>query len=94
LQSSTFIRPIQRVFPLELSGNDLTSLPLQKVQLTGLSVNSPNPDTSVKSPIPDTSVKSPIPDSSNANQPQVTRCGRAIKRPKRLNLVTLHDVFE
>ncbi|GBO43894.1 hypothetical protein AVEN_203275-1, partial [Araneus ventricosus] len=84
-QSSTLIRPIQRVFPLELSGNDLTSLPLQKVQLTELSVNSPNPETSVKSPIPDP---------SKANQPQVSRCGRAIKRPKRLNLVTLNDVFE
>ncbi|GBN44278.1 hypothetical protein AVEN_211377-1 [Araneus ventricosus] len=84
-QSSTLIRPIQRLFPLELSGNDLTSLPLQKVELTVLSVNSPNPETSVKSPIPDP---------SKANQPQVTRCGRAIKRPKRLNLVTLNDVFE
>ncbi|GBO26557.1 hypothetical protein AVEN_205168-1 [Araneus ventricosus] len=84
-QSSTLIRPIQRVFPLELSGNDLTSLPLQKVQLTELSVNSPNPETSVKSSIPDP---------SKANQPQVSRCGRAIKRPKRLNLVTLNDVFE
>ncbi|GBM89270.1 hypothetical protein AVEN_180421-1 [Araneus ventricosus] len=84
-QSSTLIRPVQRVFPLELSGNDLTSLPLQKVQLTELSVNSPNPEASVKSPIPDP---------SKANQPQVSRCGRAIKRPKRLNLVTLNDVFE
>ncbi|GBN34990.1 hypothetical protein AVEN_206089-1 [Araneus ventricosus] len=93
-QSSTLIRPIQRVFPLELSGNDLTSLPLQKVQLTELSMNSPNPETVVKFPIPDTSVKSPIPDSSKANQPQVTRCGRAMKRPKRLNVVTLSDVFE
>ncbi|GBM51486.1 hypothetical protein AVEN_197043-1 [Araneus ventricosus] len=102
-QSSTLIRPIQRVFPLELSGNDLTSLPRQKVQLTELSVNSPNPETpvkfpipetSVKFPIPETSVKSPIPDTSKANQPQVSRCGCAIKRPKRLNLVTLSDVFE
>ncbi|GBL76124.1 hypothetical protein AVEN_139080-1 [Araneus ventricosus] len=84
-QSFTLIRPVQRVFPLELSGNDLTSLPLQKVQLTELSVNSPNPEASVKSPIPDP---------SKANQPQVSRCGRAIKRPKRLNLVTLNDVFE
>ncbi|GBL92775.1 hypothetical protein AVEN_161746-1 [Araneus ventricosus] len=75
-QSSTLIHPIQRVFPLEINGNDLTSLPFQKVQLTELSVNSLNPETSVKSPIPDP---------SKANQPQVSRCGRAIKRPKRLN---------
>ncbi|GBN82401.1 hypothetical protein AVEN_91690-1 [Araneus ventricosus] len=93
-QSSTLIRPIQRVFPLELSGNDLTSLLLQKIQLTELSVNSPNPETPVKFPISKTSVKYPIPDFSKANEPQVTRCGRAIKRPKRLNLVTLNDVFE
>ncbi|GBM09146.1 hypothetical protein AVEN_226671-1 [Araneus ventricosus] len=84
-QSSTLIRPIKRVFPLELRRNDLTSLPLQKVQLTELSVNSPNPETPVKSPIPD---------ASKANQLQVIRCGRAIKRPKRLNLATLNDVFE
>ncbi|GBL83663.1 hypothetical protein AVEN_132594-1 [Araneus ventricosus] len=84
-RSSTLIRSIQRVFPLELSVNELTSLPLQKVQLTELSMDSPNPETSVKSPIPD---------SSKANQPQVTRYGRAIKRPKRLNLVTLNDVSE
>ncbi|GBN91687.1 hypothetical protein AVEN_112674-1 [Araneus ventricosus] len=93
-QSSTLIRPMQRVFPPEISGNDLTSLPLQKVQLKKLSVNSPNPETPVKFPIPETSVKSPIPDSSKSNQPQVSRCGRAIKRPKKLNLVTLSDVFE
>ncbi|GBN15764.1 hypothetical protein AVEN_196305-1 [Araneus ventricosus] len=108
----TLIRPIQRVFLLELSGNGLTSLPLQKVQLTEPSVNPPNPDSSeasvkspipdslkasVKSPIPDSSeasVKSPIPDSSKTNQPQMIRCGRTIKRPKRPNLVILTDVFE
>ncbi|GFS52778.1 DUF5641 domain-containing protein [Trichonephila inaurata madagascariensis] len=44
-QSCTLIRPIQRVFPLEVSGNDLKSLPLQKVQQTDSSVNYPNPDT-------------------------------------------------
>ncbi|GBO25336.1 hypothetical protein AVEN_76428-1 [Araneus ventricosus] len=99
-QPCTLIRPIQRVFPLELSGNGLTSLPLQKVQLTEPSVNPPNPDSSeasVKSPIPDSSeasVKSPIPDSSKTKQPQMIRCGRTIKRLKRPNLVTLTDVFE
>ncbi|GFV93181.1 transposon Ty3-I Gag-Pol polyprotein [Trichonephila clavipes] len=44
-QSCTLIRPIQRVFPLEVSGNDVTSLPLQKVQQTDSSMNCPNPDT-------------------------------------------------
>ncbi|GBM31799.1 hypothetical protein AVEN_56904-1 [Araneus ventricosus] len=77
------------MFPLELSGNDLVSLPLQEVQLTEPSVNSPNPEIPVKFRIPESSVKSPIPDPSNANQPQMTRCGRAINRPKKLNLVTL-----
>ncbi|GBM51390.1 hypothetical protein AVEN_168774-1 [Araneus ventricosus] len=59
-QSCTLIRPIQHVFPLELSGNNLTSLPLQNVQLTELSVNSPNPETPMKFPIPETSVNSLI----------------------------------
>ncbi|GFY22137.1 integrase catalytic domain-containing protein [Trichonephila clavipes] len=44
-QSCTLILPIQRVFPLEVSGNDITNPPLQKVQQTDSSVNSPNPDT-------------------------------------------------
>ncbi|GFW80618.1 integrase catalytic domain-containing protein [Trichonephila clavipes] len=44
-QFCTLIRPIQRVFPLEVSGNDVTSLPLQKFQQTDSSVNYPNPDT-------------------------------------------------
>ncbi|GBO28490.1 hypothetical protein AVEN_78755-1, partial [Araneus ventricosus] len=44
-----------------------------KVQLTELSVNSPNPETPVKFPIPETSVKSPIPDPSKDNQLQVSR---------------------
>ncbi|GBM78847.1 hypothetical protein AVEN_157807-1 [Araneus ventricosus] len=65
-----------------------------KVQLTELSANSPNPETPMKFPILETSMKSPIPNPSKANQPQVSRCGRAIMRPKRLNLVTLSNVFE
>ncbi|GFX09517.1 hypothetical protein TNCV_4699031 [Trichonephila clavipes] len=44
-QYCTSIRPIQRVFPLEVSGNDITNLPHQKVQQTDSSVNCPNPDT-------------------------------------------------
>ncbi|GBO27661.1 hypothetical protein AVEN_255328-1, partial [Araneus ventricosus] len=63
--SFTLIRPIQRVFPLEFSGNDLTSLPLHKVQLTKLSVNSPNLETPMK--FPEASAKSPIPESSKTN---------------------------
>ncbi|GFX99022.1 uncharacterized protein TNCV_4301971 [Trichonephila clavipes] len=44
-QSCTLIRPIQRVFPLEVSGNDITNPPLQKIQQTDSSMNWPNPDT-------------------------------------------------
>ncbi|GFU45920.1 integrase catalytic domain-containing protein [Trichonephila clavipes] len=44
-QSCTLIRPIQRVFPLEVSGSDITNPPLQKVQLTDSFVSCPNPDT-------------------------------------------------
>ncbi|GFT56731.1 DUF4817 domain-containing protein [Nephila pilipes] len=62
------------VFQLEVSGNVLKSLPLQKVQSTK-------------------SVKSPNPNSLEVNLPQMTRYGRAIKTPKKLNLVTLSDVF-
>jgi hypothetical protein len=73
-ESCTLIRPIQRVFPLEVSGNDFKSLPLQKVQSTE-------------------SVQPPRPDSSEVSQPQVTRCGRAIRKPKKLNLVYLADIL-
>ncbi|GBN18208.1 hypothetical protein AVEN_271357-1 [Araneus ventricosus] len=66
-QSCTLIRPIQHVFPLEHSGNNLTGLPLQKVQLTELSVNSLIPETPVNSSNPESPVKSPIPDSSKGN---------------------------
>ncbi|CAL1286305.1 unnamed protein product [Larinioides sclopetarius] len=91
-KSCTLIRPIQRVFPLELSVNDLSNLPRNKAPLTEPSENSPSSntlETSLQSPIPETFMNS-----SKASQPQVTRCGRVIKRPKKLNLVTLTDVFE
>ncbi|GFY09789.1 integrase catalytic domain-containing protein [Trichonephila clavipes] len=45
-QSCTLIRPIQRVFPLEASGNDITNPPLHKVQQTDSTVSCPNTDTS------------------------------------------------
>ncbi|GFS47489.1 uncharacterized protein TNCV_1612271 [Trichonephila clavipes] len=73
-QSCTLIRPIQRVFPLEMSGNDATSVPLQKVQHTDSSVNCPNPDT--------------------LKATEKTRCGRPVKKPIKLNLLTLADVFD
>ncbi|GFX74742.1 integrase catalytic domain-containing protein [Trichonephila clavipes] len=76
-QSCTLIRPIQRVFPLEVSGNDITNLPLQKVQQTDSSVICQNLDT----------LKA-------TEQPQVTRCGRPVKKPDKLNLLTLTDVFD
>ncbi|GFR05478.1 hypothetical protein TNCT_593991 [Trichonephila clavata] len=44
-QSCTLIRPIQRVFLLEVSGNSVTSLPLQKVQHIDSSMNCADPDT-------------------------------------------------
>ncbi|GFR13071.1 DUF5641 domain-containing protein [Trichonephila clavata] len=76
-QSCTLIRPMQRVFPLEVSGNSVTSLPLQKVQQIDLSMNCADPDT----------VKASV-------KPQVTRCGRPVKKPDKLNLLTLTDVFD
>ncbi|GFQ76375.1 integrase catalytic domain-containing protein [Trichonephila clavata] len=76
-QSCTLIRPIKRVFPLEVSGKSVTSLPLQKVQQIDSSMNCADPDT-VKA-----TVKS-----------QVTRCGRPVKKPDILNLLTLTDVFD
>ncbi|GFY05497.1 integrase catalytic domain-containing protein [Trichonephila clavipes] len=76
-QSCTLIRPIQRVFPLEVSGNDVANPPLQKVQQTYSSVNCPNPDTLIAT-----------------EQPLVTRCGRLVKKPEKLNLLTLTDVFD
>ncbi|GBM87314.1 hypothetical protein AVEN_169950-1 [Araneus ventricosus] len=87
-QYCALIRPIQCVYPLEVSRNDVKSLPLRKVELTESSVNSTNPDSS------EALVKSPISDFSNTNQPQMTICGLAIKRSKRLNLLTLSDVLE
>ncbi|GFW62210.1 DUF5641 domain-containing protein [Trichonephila clavipes] len=44
-QSCTLTRPIQRMFPLAVSGNNITNPPLQKIQQTDSSVNCPNPDT-------------------------------------------------
>ncbi|CAL1266736.1 unnamed protein product [Larinioides sclopetarius] len=54
-KSCTRIRPIQRVFPLELSVNDLSNLPVHKAPLTEPSENSPSSNTlenSLQSPIP------------------------------------------
>ncbi|GFT56312.1 integrase catalytic domain-containing protein [Trichonephila clavipes] len=76
-QSCALIRPIQRVFPLEVSGNDITNPPLQKIQQIDSSVNCPNPDT----------LKA-------IEKPQVTICGRSVKKPDKLNLLTLTDVFD
>ncbi|GFR07819.1 DUF5641 domain-containing protein [Trichonephila clavata] len=76
-QSCTLIRPIQRVFLLEVSGNSVTSLPLQKVQHIDSSMNCADPDT----------VKATV-------KPQVTRCDRPVKKPDKLNLLTLTDVFD
>ncbi|GFX38000.1 integrase catalytic domain-containing protein [Trichonephila clavipes] len=76
-QSCTLIHPIERVFPLEVSGNDITNPPLQKVQQTDSSGNCPNPDTS-----------------KATEKPQMTRCGRPLKKPDKLNLLTLTDVFD
>ncbi|GFX35206.1 integrase catalytic domain-containing protein [Trichonephila clavipes] len=76
-QSCTLIRPIQRVFPLEVSGNDVTNPLLQKVQQTDSSVSCPNPDT----------LKA-------TEKPHVTRCGCPVKKPNKLNLLTLTDVFD
>ncbi|GFQ98711.1 integrase catalytic domain-containing protein [Trichonephila clavata] len=69
-QSCTLIRPMQRVFPLEVSGNSVTSLPLQKVQQIDLSMNCAEPDT----------LKASV-------KPQVTRCGRPVKKPEQTELV-------
>ncbi|GFS55060.1 integrase catalytic domain-containing protein [Nephila pilipes] len=76
-QSCTLILPIQRVFPLEVSGNSVTSLPLQKVQQIDSSMNCADPDT----------LKATV-------KPQVTRSGRPVKKPDKLNLLTLTDVFD
>ncbi|GFR23914.1 hypothetical protein TNCT_275561 [Trichonephila clavata] len=73
----TLIRPIRRVFPLEVSGNIVTSLPLQKVQQTDSPINCPDPDT----------LKATV-------KLQVSRCGHPAKKPDKLNLLTLTDVFE
>ncbi|GFU12391.1 integrase catalytic domain-containing protein [Trichonephila clavipes] len=76
-QSCILMRPIQRLFPLEMSGNDITNPSLQKVQQTDSSVNCPNPDT----------LKA-------TEKSQVTRCGRLVKKPDKLNLLILTDVFD
>ncbi|GFQ84804.1 integrase catalytic domain-containing protein [Trichonephila clavata] len=76
-QCCTLIRPIQRVFPLEVSRNSVTSLPLQKVQQIDSSINCADPDT----------LKATV-------KPQVTRCGRPMKKPDKLKLLTLTDVLD
>ncbi|GFU27317.1 integrase catalytic domain-containing protein [Trichonephila clavipes] len=43
----------------------------------------------------DSSVNCPNPDTLKATeQPQVTRCGRPVKKPDKLNLLTVTDVFD
>ncbi|GFS61792.1 integrase catalytic domain-containing protein [Trichonephila clavipes] len=76
-QSCTLTRPIQRVFQLEVSDNDITNPPLQKVQQTDSSLSCPNPDIL-----------------KVTEKLQVTRCGRPLRKPDRLNLLTLSDAFD
>ncbi|GFW94925.1 integrase catalytic domain-containing protein [Trichonephila clavipes] len=53
------------------------------------------PGKNERVPQTDSSVNCPNPDTLKATeQPQVTRCGRPVKKPNKLNLLTLTDVFD
>ncbi|GFW09916.1 integrase catalytic domain-containing protein [Trichonephila clavipes] len=81
-----------------VNSRPLTYLPENMQDLTPITPASGNDITNPplqKVQQTDSSVSCPNPDTLKATeQPQVTRCGRPVKKPDKLNLLTLTDVFD
>ncbi|GFX31470.1 uncharacterized protein TNCV_433111 [Trichonephila clavipes] len=82
--NSEIIRPIQRVFPLEIQSAEMGES--NDVPLDAEALKIPSADVDVS--------ESTIPVNAPPNMPKVSRYGRTIQRPRRLNVFNVTTVFE
>ncbi|GFS84356.1 integrase catalytic domain-containing protein [Trichonephila clavipes] len=82
--NSEIIRPIQRVFPLEIQSAEMDES--NDVPLDGETLTIPSAGVDVS--------ESAIPVNAPPNMPKVSRYGRTIQRPRRLNVFNVTTVFE
>ncbi|GFT64260.1 integrase catalytic domain-containing protein [Nephila pilipes] len=79
------IRPIQRVFPLEIQSAETAELDVVPLDADAPKIPSANFDVSESSMIPV---------DAHPNMPNLSRYGRTIRRPKRLSVFNITTVFE
>ncbi|GFX27145.1 uncharacterized protein TNCV_440511 [Trichonephila clavipes] len=86
LRCSNFeiIRPIQRVFPLEIQSAEMRESNNDQLDPEALKIPSAGVDVS----------ESAIPVNAPPNMPKVSRYGSTIQRPRRLNVFNVTTVFE
>ncbi|GFY35532.1 integrase catalytic domain-containing protein [Trichonephila clavipes] len=82
--NSEIIRPIQRVFPLEIQSAEMGESDDVPLDAEALKIPSAGVDVSV----------SAIHVNAPPNMPKVSRYGRTIQRPRRLNVFNVTTVFE
>ncbi|GFU23796.1 integrase catalytic domain-containing protein [Trichonephila clavipes] len=82
--NSEIIRPIQRVFPLEIQSAEMGESNDVPLDVEALKITSAGVDVS----------ESAIPVNAPPNIPKVSRYGRTIERPRRLNVFNVTTVFE
>ncbi|GFX62557.1 integrase catalytic domain-containing protein [Trichonephila clavipes] len=82
--NSEIIRPIQRVFPLEIQSAEMGESNDVPLNAEALKIPSAGVDVS----------ESAIPVNAPPNIPNVSRYGRTIQRPRRLNVFNVTTVFE
>ncbi|GFX42060.1 integrase catalytic domain-containing protein [Trichonephila clavipes] len=82
--NSEIIRPIQRVFPLEIQSAEMGEFNDVPLDAEALKIPSAGVDVS----------ESAIPVNAPPNMPKVSRYGRTIQRPRRLNVFNVTTVFE
>ncbi|GFR21676.1 integrase catalytic domain-containing protein [Trichonephila clavata] len=83
--NSEIIRPIQRVFPLEIQSAETTESDDVPLDADAPKVPSATLDVSESTMIP---VDAPL------NLPKMSRYGRTIRRPKRLSVFNVTTIFE
>ncbi|GFV98484.1 integrase catalytic domain-containing protein [Trichonephila clavipes] len=82
--NSEIIRPIQRVFPLAIQSAEMGES--NDVPLDAEALRIPSADVDVS--------ESAIPVNAPPNMPKVSRYGRTLQRPRRLNVFNVTTVFE
>ncbi|GFX52956.1 integrase catalytic domain-containing protein [Trichonephila clavipes] len=82
--NSEIIRPIQRVFPLEIQSDEMGESNDVPLDAEALKIPSDGVDVS----------ESAIPVNAPPNMPKVSKYGRTIQRPRRLNVFNVTTVFE